>query len=187
MKKFLLSLLCFVGVTASAQFMEPLILVDDEITLDGYMLEKQLPSEVQQAYGIVDFGRVKGFAIQRATTFSGEGEFEDVTDGFQFEFVPKNNGTFGHDIFLGYAKMVYDKCKAAADGGKIYNGFYDGAKEITFDQSVKVVDKKQNERKKCALYYYYKGRKRIVELMERHYKEGAGYSTLYAEMHRPWY
>ena len=184
MKKFLLSLLCFAGVTASAQFMEPLILEEDETTLEGYMIRANLPAEVQKAYGIVDFGRVKGFDVQREMSFRGEGEYEDITDGFQFEFVPKNHGTFGHDIFLGYAKTIFDKCKKAADEGKVYKSFGEDAQEITFDEGVKVIDKKQNDRRKAKFCYYFNGRRRQVEIVERGYKEGAGFSTIFVEMHK---
>lgn len=183
MRKIFFVLLCLAGMTAYAQFMELLVLEEDESTLEGYSLDENLPAEVLTAYGIEDFGRVKGFDVQRAMSFSGEGEFEDVTDGFQFEFVPKNGGTYGHDIYLGYAKIIYDRCKKAADDGKIYNGFWDGAKERTFEESVKTIDKKQ-DRMNCNLYYYHKGVKRQVEITERRFTEPGRFTTLFVHMKR---
>ena len=183
MKRIFLALMCLASMTAFAQFMEPLILKEDESTLEGYTLEENLPAEVLTAYGIEDFGRAKGFDVQRALSFSGEGEWADLADAFQFEFVPKNGGTYGHDIYMGYAKIIYDRCKAAADDGKIYDGFWDGAKELTFEQSVKVINKKQ-DRKTCSLYYYHKGIKRQVDITERQFKELGLFGSLFVHMRR---
>ena len=183
MKKLFLALMCAASMTAFAQFIEPLVLEEDESTLEGYALDENLPDMVKAAYGIEDFGRVKGFDVQRAFSFSGEGEFADVADGFQFQFVPKNNGTFGHDIFLGYSKVIYDKCLKAADDGKTYNGFWNESKEINFDQSIKVFDKKRDIRK-CNFYYIHNGQKREVEIVERQYQEGGGFKLLFVHLKR---
>ena len=182
MRKFFLAFMCMASMTMFAQFMEPLVLEEDESTLEGYTLDEDLPNKVLQAYGIEDFGRVKGFDVRRAMSFSGEGEFEDVADAFQFEFVPKNDGTFGHDIYLGYAKIIFDRCLKAADDGKIVNGFWDGAKQVSFEDAVKVIDKKQ-DRKTCAIYYLYKGRKSQVDITERQARDG-GFGTLFVHLRR---
>lgn len=185
MKKSILALLCIVCTSfANAQIMEPIFLSDDaEYTTSGYRINDDIVKEIKTYYGIDNFGRVKGFDIQNAFVFTGLGEFSDITDGFMFEFVPKNGGTYGHDTFEAYAKAIWDKCLKAADDGKLVQGFWDGAKVLTFEQSIKVVDKKQ-DRKKAEWGYIHNGQHRRVQVVERRYKEGAGFSELYVNLKR---
>lgn len=187
MKKFIVSLLCLAGTMAfqaNAQaIMEPVFLTDDaEYTTQGYRIYDDIVKDLQTYYGIVDFGRVKGFDIQNAMAFTGDGEFSDTTDGFMFEFVPKNGATYGHDVFEAYAKALWDKCLKAADDGQITNGFWDSSKPITFEQSIKMVDKKI-DRKKCIWYFINNGHKRQVEVIERGAKDG-GFTELYVNLKR---
>ena len=191
MKRVLIALMCFASLSVLAQntpvtadnVIEPLVLEEDESTLEGYMLEADLPEKIQKAYGIEGFGRVRGFEVQRALSFSGEGASANVPDGFQFEFVPTEEvGTFSHDVFLAYSKAIYDKCLKAADDGKIVNGFWDGAKQLSFEDCIKMIDKEQ-DRKRCKFFYINQGRKRSVEIVERNYTNG-GFGLLYVELRR---
>ena len=155
---------------------------ESETALEGYVINSDIVEKVQQVYGLVGFGRVKDSKIQRALSFSGEGEFADETDSFLFEFVPKDDGAYQHDIFLGYAKAIYDMCLKAADDGKIYNGFWNDSKQISFDESLKVYDKKADKRK-CTIYYMNQGQKRRVHIAERGTKEG-GFGRLSVDLER---
>ena len=157
--------------------MEPIFLEDYEYTTQGYQIHQDIVKDVQAACGIENFGRVKGFDIQTALSFTGEGDRQEFVDGFMFEFVPKDGKKFGHDVFEAYAKALWDQCLKAADDGKLTNGFWDGAKTITFEQSIRVVDKKQ-DRKKASWYYLYKGEQRRAEVVERRFSED-GFGELY--------
>ena len=183
MKKFLLSLLVLLTASvfmAKAQIMEPIFLEEWEYTTEGYRILPDIVKDVEAATGIVNFGRVKGFAIQNALSFTGEGERSEFTDGFMFEFVPKDGKKYGHNTFEAYAKALWDQCLKAADDGKLVDGFGENSKSITFEESIRVVDKKQ-DRKKSQWYYIYKGDRRKMEVIERRYSE-TGFGELYVHM-----
>ena len=211
MKKIFLALMCFASATMFAacgnqannsqatdeqpaqeksakaidtkDILEPIYLSDEgEYTLAGYPVPENVIEEIKAAYGIEDFGRVKGFDIKNAHTFLGEGDRSDISDGFMFEFVPKNGGAYKHDIFDAYAKAIWDKCAKAAEGGELKDSSWDDAKTISFDQSIKVVDKKQ-DRKKSSWYYIFQGLKCRVEIIERGYTEN-GFQLLYVHLER---
>lgn len=211
MKKIFLALMCFASATMFAacgnqannsqatdeqpaqeqsakaidtkDILEPIYISDDaEYTTQGYRVPDNIVEDIKAAYGIEDFGRVKGFIFQNAYTFAGEGDRRDFTDGFQFEFVPKDEGTFKHNIFEAYAKAIWDKCAKAADNGELKNGTWDDSKVISFEQSIKVVDKEQ-DRKKSSWYYNFQGLKCRVEVIERGYTEN-GFKFLYVNLER---
>ena len=161
---------------------EPLILVEDETALEGYLIEPNLVSEIKDTYGIEQFGRPKGLDVKMALSFTGDGEFSYKVDAFMFEFVPKEGKLFGHDLFEAYAKAIFEKCLKAADDGQIVDGFYANSKPITFEQSLKVIDKQQ-DRKKCLFYYINQGRQRKISIVERQFKEG-GFANLQIELVR---
>ena len=183
MKKFILTFAFIASaamITISAQsIMEPIFLSDDaEYTTQGYRVNDDVVKELQTYYGIADFGRVKGFDIQNAMVFTGEGDLSETTDGFMFEFVPKNGG-YGHDIFEAYANALWDKCLKSADNGQITNS---SGESITFEQGIKVVDKKQ-DRKKCEFYYINQGTRRRVQVIERRQRD-EGFTELYVNFER---
>ena len=184
MRNFLFALLCLVSASAFAispnDIMEPIFLEEFEYTTQGYRVLPEIVQDVQNAFGIENFGRVKGFEIQNALSFTGEGDRSEMVDAFMFEFIPKNGGTYGHDVFEAYAKALWDKCLKAADDGKLTDGFGDSSKPITFEESIKVVDKKQ-DRKKSQWYYINQGVQRKVQVIERAAKEG-GFSELYVHL-----
>ncbi len=188
MKKIFLALMCLTCATMFAAFdnqtiLEPLYLSDDaDYTTQGYQVPDNIIEDMKAAYGIEEFGRVKGFDIQNAYTFAGEGDRSDLTDGFMFEFVPKGGGAYQHDVFEAYAKVLWDKCLKAADGGELKNGTWDDSKVLTFEKSIKVIDKQQ-DRKKSAWYYVFQGLKCHVEIIERGYTEN-GFKVLYVRLER---
>lgn len=199
MKKIFLALMCFASVTVFAScgnssnnsqttdeqpaqeqaaraidtkdVIEPLFLSEEEYTTQGYDINPNILDEMKNIYGIDGFGRLKGSDIQTAHSFTGQGEFSSVTDGFMFEFVLKDGATYRHDVFCSYAKHLYDLCKKAADDGKIYEGFWNGAKEVSFEQSISVVNKKQNNRSMASFYFINQGVPRKVEVIERSMKD----------------
>lgn len=212
MKKFLLALLCLAGMTAFAacsssgnanqsngneqsssqassggkiakEATAPFFAKDDECTTQGYMINADILAEIKATYGIDAFCRPKGLDIQNALAFTGENDLADVTDSFMFEFVTKGDATFNHDLFLGYAKYMYEQCLKAADDGKIRDGFWNNAKEISFDESLKVVDKGQNNRQKATFYFLNQGQQRKVQLIERQFKDG-GFRELSVTLER---
>lgn len=181
MKKFFLALLCLVSATMSAQIMEPIFLSDDfEYTTEGYRIHPDIVKDVEAVTGIVNFGRVKGFNIQNALSFTGEGDRAEITDGFMFEFVPKDGKKYGQAVFEAYAKALWDQCQKVADDGQLKNSSWADAKVITFAESIKVVDKKQ-DRRKSSWYYVYKGQQRYIEIIERKFSE-EGFGELYVQM-----
>ena len=167
-------------VIDTKDIMEPIFLEQWEYTTEGYQVLPEIVKDVEAATGIVDFGRVKGFDIQNALSFTGEGDRSDITDGFMFEFVPKDGKKFGHNVFEAYAKALWDKCIKVADEGQLKNSCWADAKVITFEESIKVVDKKQ-DRKKASWYYAFKGEQRYIEIIERQFSED-GFGYLYVQM-----
>lgn len=180
MKKFFLALMCLASAALSAQVMEPIFLEQWEYTTEGYQIHKDIVKDVEAATGIVNFGRVKGFAIQNALSFTGEGDRAEFTDGFMFEFVPKDGKKYGHSTFEAYAKALWDQCAKVADDGQLKNSCWQDAKVITFAESMRVVDKKQ-DRRKYSWYYIYKGQQRYMEVIERRFSE-EGFGELYVQM-----
>lgn len=181
MKKILLALLCFVSTAISAQIMEPIFLSDDfEYTTQGYRIHEEIVKDIETATGIVNFGRVKDFDIKNAYSFTGEGDRAEFVDGFMFEFVPKDDKKYGHNVFEAYAKALWDQCAKVADDGQLKNSSWADAKVLTFAESIRVVDKKQ-DRKKASWYYTYKGEPRYIEIIERRFSE-EGFGELYVQM-----
>lgn len=184
MKKFILTFTCILHATIftgyAQSIMEPIFLSDDaEYTTQGYRVNDDIVNEIKTYYGIDNFGRVKGFDIQNAMVFTGEGELSETTDGFMFEFVPKS-GTYGHSTFEAYAKALWDKCLKAADNGQIVDG---SGESITFEQSIRVVDKKQ-DRKKCSFYYVNRGVRRRIEVIERRFRDDGAFAELFVNFER---
>lgn len=183
MKKICLLLLCsaFLLFTHAQSVVLPLILEDDETTISGILIDKDLPQMVNNTYGINDF-RPKDFNVKEYYIFNGDGALEITVDAFKFEFAPNKASTYSHDIFNQYAKAVCDKISKVADDGKIFNGFYNGSKEISFEESIKVVDKSQ-DRRLARFYYKYKGQSRKITITERSFKDG-GFTILGVDFDR---
>ena len=184
MKKFILTFRCILYATIFTDYaqsiMEPIFLSDDaEYTTQGYRVNDEIVNEIKTYYGIDNFGRVKDFDIQDAMIFTGIGELSNTTDGFTFEFVPKS-GTYTHNTFAAYAKALWDKCQKAADNGQIVNST---GESITFEQSIRVVDKKQ-DRKKCEFYYINQGVRRRIQIIERQFRDVGIFAELFVSFER---
>ena len=154
-KLFLATVIAFVSCAAYAQ-MVPF----GEYVLDDNYLEK-----VENVMGIKDLGAVQGLRADQVHSYSGEGEFEDVTDGFRIQFSSDRKG-FQHETFLAYAKALWDKCVEAADDHVLYaseGDFKD--QKATLDQCAKVILKRE-PRLRYKWYYKHNNVLREVELSE---------------------
>lgn len=148
------------GMTAN--IMEQL----DDFSTEGYQISPELQSEMKQYYGIDGIGKLKGSKTRTAMAFTGEGEYEKVTDSFLFHF-EKENGDVSHNEFLAYAKVIYNKCKTAADDGTIT----DGKESVDFNKTWEVIDK-ESDRMRVRFYYTNQGTRRKVTIKENNCYNG---------------
>lgn len=154
-KLFFVSLIALCTSVAYAQM----------VPFGEYVLDDDFLEKVENVMGIQDLGAVQGLRTDQAHSYSGVGEFEDVTDGFRIQFTSDRKG-FKHETFLAYAKALYEKCVKAADDHIIYasEGEFKDQK-ATLDQCAKVILKRE-PRIRYAWYYKHNNVLREVELSE---------------------
>lgn len=130
-----------------------------------YVLDDDFLEKVENVMGIQDLGAVQGLRTDQAHSYSGVGEFENVTDGFRIQFTSDRKG-YKHETFLAYAKALYEKCVNAADDHVIYASqgeFKD--KAATLDQCAKQILARE-PRIRYTWYYKHNNVLREVELSE---------------------
>ena len=130
-----------------------------------YVLDEGYLEKVESVMGIKDLGAVQGLRADQVHSYSGEGEFEDVTDGFRIQFSSDRKG-FDHETFLAYAKALWDKSVEAADDHVLYASEGDFKDQpATLDQCAKVILKRE-PRLRYKWYYKHNNVLREVELSE---------------------